>query len=767
MAEIEHLFLVDSDDLLTALAAIRDESKDAEQGVKEMGETSDKSFKEMANGGKIAAAGVVIAAAAVALLTKETLDLSKVANQFAKDARAFGTSAEEIQKLQGSFNLLTDGSVDAVKVMAKLAKGTAEAAAGTKNYSDAFGLLGIEAEEFAELDPTEQFKAMTKGLNELESATERDLVGTRLLGKSYRALKPALDAGVEGFEEAAASITDAGFVSNETAAAAEELEDAIELLSRGVLHLKSEVLTPLIPIIEKAAEGLSTFLKVADDEGVIDDLSASLGRLAISITKANSEATDLGSKIGGTAFLFEVFIDAVTLTLEGVKLLETAFGDILESVNVFANGLGQVLGGLKSLRELAGEMGVVFEDSRNGIGGFTDAFDELITSGTEVNELLELTIANQKLLEEGATSPGFGGFSLLGPVPETKKKPKDKDGKSRKKEIDEEAEALAALEKLNEMVIAQLEEMAQVQADVAFAAMDADAQIMASAEARIEGLEAATVQLTEGLEDDNEQRIALEQELADTIVAINTEKDAKLKALSDARFAQQQDGLEQLREDAAAAASKVNAQVQEAADAFAASSIDAIQSFLGSTQSLTDIATTAILSSQDELTQGQKEAVLVLFGINKAAALAEGVVNTALAVSNALGAATPPLNFILAAAAGVAGGIALAAIAAAPPPTFHKGTSNALEFGATLERGEGVVNRGGMSQPGAIDMVNDMNRGAGGGGVNFNVFRVGNRTTEAQLTENLNTRQGTLSDAIRSVQPRQLGRAVPSSFGVV
>ncbi len=61
-----------------------------------------------------------------------------------------------------------------------------------------------------------------------------------------------------------------------------------------------------------------------------------------------------------------------------------------------------------------------------------------------------------------------------------------------------------------------------------------------------------------------------------------------------------------------------------------------------------------------------------LFRIGQAAALANAVVETASAVSKALGSAPPPLNFLLAIAAGAAGAAQVAAIASAPPPSARQ-----------------------------------------------------------------------------------------------
>jgi hypothetical protein len=117
--------------------------------------------------------------------------------------------------------------------------------------------------------------------------------------------------------------------------------------------------------------------------------------------------------------------------------------------------------------------------------------------------------------------------------------------------------------------------------------------------------------------------------------------------------------------------------------------------------------------------EGHKKAYLAIWRAQKAAAVAQATISAALAVAQALGSAPPPLNFALAAAAGVAGAINVGVIAASPPPKFHSGTMYASpsatlaadEFSATLQRGEIVVDRQTAARPGVRESVAAMSTG--------------------------------------------------------
>ena len=162
--------------------------------------------------------------------------------------------------------------------------------------------------------------------------------------------------------------------------------------------------------------------------------------------------------------------------------------------------------------------------------------------------------------------------------------------------------------------------------------------------------------------------------------------------------------------------------------------------------------------------EAEKEAAMVSFGIQKAAALAQAAIQGALGVLNALatgGAAAPAL----AVAAGVTAGFSIAAIAAEPPPSFHSGGMVSAgapdEITARLLRSEAVLSPQGVAAAGGEDGVRDLNRGAGGSQPVVSVLQVRSRVVDAMISDNLRTRQGPLTDALRAARPRALGRHNP------
>jgi hypothetical protein len=122
-----------------------------------------------------------------------------------------------------------------------------------------------------------------------------------------------------------------------------------------------------------------------------------------------------------------------------------------------------------------------------------------------------------------------------------------------------------------------------------------------------------------------------------------------------------------------------------------------------------------------EGTDAQKKAARAAFAINQALAVSSITMSTAQAVMQALGSMPPPMSFVAAGAAGVAGAAQLATVVATPPPSFHIGggigtsTTAPDEVMVKAKSGEGVLTGAGMRAIGGRQGLADANRGGSGG----------------------------------------------------
>lgn len=174
-------------------------------------------------------------------------------------------------------------------------------------------------------------------------------------------------------------------------------------------------------------------------------------------------------------------------------------------------------------------------------------------------------------------------------------------------------------------------------------------------------------------------------------------------------------------------------------------------------------ALTARKAAIEEQLRQEKEAAMAAWAVQKAMSLSQAAIATALAAITTLAATGQPAAAV---AAGIAGAISIAAIAAEPPPSFHVGGMVAQaapdEINARLLRSEAVLSPQGVNAVGGEEGVRQLNRGMGGAGQPIvSVLQVRSRTVDAMISDNLRTKQGPLVDALRAARPRALGRHNP------
>lgn len=381
MADIETRFVVDADELLNAMGNISGASKDASQDVTKLGADTDKATKTgtkgfggLAAGAKVAAGAIAAVAAAVAGAVKLTLDLSATSNIYAKNARQLGTTAEELQKIEGAFNLLTTGNVDAVQSLTKLQRSLAEAQDGTKSYTDAFAALGIRGEEaikaFAGMSVTDQLTTVADGMANVEGTAKKTQISMDLLGRSGAALVPAFEDGGAAIVEAMRQIEEAGVISDETAANAEKLEDSMYLLKQSTTVLKAEGLGPLIPTLTQISNATKTMMAGFRNSGGAKKMGETINRvfrewIVPAVAMAGNVAEDFIDTMMAVPDVARSLSDAITAPfkallsnmkairegLTGDLSLSQVAGIIQDNASKISTSLGSVADPLLELNE--------------------------------------------------------------------------------------------------------------------------------------------------------------------------------------------------------------------------------------------------------------------------------------------------------------------------------------------------------------------------------------------------------------------------------
>ena len=251
----------------------------------------------------------------------------------------------------------------------------------------------------------------------------------------------------------------------------------------------------------------------------------------------------------------------------------------------------------------------------------------------------------------------------------------------------------------------------------------------ATNDAQLEGAAAIEASLARQIEKVNELAAAkVESGVGGTeeILAIEAARLEAVTAL-EAKAAEDIDAIY------AASSEKRTKQRGEELAAEAAFHAQRTQATASATSDLLGTTSDAFAAAAEEQSKTNKDAAMAMFVASKAAAVAQAVVNTALAISSA-NTLPPPANFVAMAAAGVSGAVSLAAIASSPPPSFND-TPGVMSMG---QRGNVSLASGDYFA--AARSPTELQRQVGataGGGVSILQVRLGHKVLDQSVARTI------------------------------
>jgi hypothetical protein len=199
---------------------------------------------------RAAAAVGVAATAAVAGVVALTLRIAEQSDEIAKHSSRLGISIESYQELSHAMELSGGSIGEASAAIRRLSGNMLDASQGVSTAVDAFADLGIETTTAAGgmrsvdavlADIADEFEAMPDGVEKTARAME-------LFGRSGATLIPLLNQGADGIAAMREEAHDLGLViSDETARAAEALNDDLTRLRGIATGFARDVATELIP----------------------------------------------------------------------------------------------------------------------------------------------------------------------------------------------------------------------------------------------------------------------------------------------------------------------------------------------------------------------------------------------------------------------------------------------------------------------------------------------------------------------------------------
>lgn len=205
----------------------------------------------LAQVGAAAAALGAAAAAGLAVAVKASLDAADALQDLSDRT---GIATEQLSELQHAAEMGGGDLAGMTSALTKLSEVQALAAHGGQEQARAFAALGVSVRDSSgALKPVDELLGdVAQGLSELGSASDRAAVATKLLGGAGVQLMPALIGGRDGLREAAAQAREFGLVvSGETAAAANAMNDNLDLLAKRAQGLANAVAEGVAPALAR------------------------------------------------------------------------------------------------------------------------------------------------------------------------------------------------------------------------------------------------------------------------------------------------------------------------------------------------------------------------------------------------------------------------------------------------------------------------------------------------------------------------------------
>jgi len=280
-------------------------------------------------GGIAAAAGGTIVTA-FAAATKQFVDMGDSLNDMSERT---GFAVESLSKL--SYAAKQSGtSIEAVEKAAKgMAKLLTSASMGAASSAQTLETLGLSLDEIKGQTPDQQFMALASAIANIDDPTTRAAMAMKVFGKSGADLLPLLSGGANGMRELFAEAEKLGLVlSEKDAAAAAELDDALNKLESQVQGITAQIGKATVGPLSDLAESLSVVLT-----GVIElvkenpEVAKGIAAVGAAAAVAGAAAVVLGGALA--ACVAHPIIAGVAALTAGAVALAAAFVDVKEAVD--------------------------------------------------------------------------------------------------------------------------------------------------------------------------------------------------------------------------------------------------------------------------------------------------------------------------------------------------------------------------------------------------------------------------------------------------
>ncbi len=243
----------------------------------------------------LGALGIGLGIGAMMGMVRSAIDAADALDEM---SQRIGISANELSSLQLAYKMAGLTSDDMASSLGKLQKQMAD---GNK----AFDALGVKthAADGSLRGTTDVLADLADEFEGLEGGAGKTALAMEIFGKSGASMVPLLDAGSQGLRDMIEQSERLGIViSNETAAAAGQFNDTLDLLGTGLQGIGQRLAAQMLPTLNTLSESFLTSMTSGDRlRGVADTLSAALKILYTVGVGVGTAFSIVGKTVGAAA----------------------------------------------------------------------------------------------------------------------------------------------------------------------------------------------------------------------------------------------------------------------------------------------------------------------------------------------------------------------------------------------------------------------------------------------------------------------------------
>lgn len=252
-----------------------------------------------------------------------------------KMSQKLGISAEAYQEWDAILQH-SGTSIDSMQ------RGMTTLSKAAEEGSDAFARLGLSQDEVASMNQEELFAATIKGLQNMESGTERTVLAQQLLGGSAKELGALLNTSAEDTEAMRQRVHELGGVmSDEAVKAAAAYQDSLQDMQTAFSGLSRGLMTEFLPGVTTVMDGLAEIFTGDSDSG-IKMVSDGIDMVLDNITDKLPEFIDFA--FGIIDALVDTLIDNLPKLLEmGATLLTKLIAGLISHIPQLIKAIPQII----------------------------------------------------------------------------------------------------------------------------------------------------------------------------------------------------------------------------------------------------------------------------------------------------------------------------------------------------------------------------------------------------------------------------------------